>query len=344
MKGKGLLGKLSLLALFAIATQSCKKENGIDNNNVIQKPYALYAVDAKGNILKTNDGINYNTVFPGDGQNVRALITSKQNIMIVKDQTLFLSKNDGRSFDPIKLSVVTVPTNIKWPYFILDVPSFDRVLIANGIAGPGNVSFSPSNGAYFDSDTNWTTEDKPNTTESFTQTDDKVVYSYSISGSETGVSKLYYKTGKDEPTKPRSTDLPSPYNYYVAHFGNTVIATDYDGTNGSWYSTDQGKTFKQYTGLPTTKILYATYSAYDKLLIGSQNNGVYLYNNGTFVQSNSGLPANTSVYSIVGKDNLYKNNVTKKIFFIATSNGLYRSEDLAQTWIKVKDGEYKLVY
>ncbi len=47
MKGKTLFGKLSLLALFVVAFQSCKKENGIDNNNVIEAPYAVFVSDVK---------------------------------------------------------------------------------------------------------------------------------------------------------------------------------------------------------------------------------------------------------------------------------------------------------
>jgi hypothetical protein len=343
MKGKSLLGKLSFIALLAIASQSCKKIDGIDNNNVIQKPYVVFAADASGNIFKTNNGNNYTTIFPGDGSTLRAVITSKENILVVKGQTLFLSVNEGKSFNPY--NNLTVPASIKWPYFIMDVPSFARIYSVNILSGPkcGTLSFSQwDNGKSFDADTNWK-DDTPYTTESLTQLDNGTLYGYSLSGSANGISKLFYKTGKDDPFMPRATDLTSPYNFYLSHSNNTLIATDYDGVKGSWYSNDDGKTFSQYAGLPAGKKLYATYGKYNQVLIGTQDNGVYLLQGSTFYPSNNGLDPLTSVYGIVSKENLYKNNVVKKFFYLATSTGIYRSEDLAKSWVKVKDGDYRII-
>ena len=346
MKRKNLLGKLSLITLLAIATQGCKKENGIDNNNVIKRPYALYASDKAGNVFKSNNGENYSTIFPGDGTPLRAIVTSKMNIILAKDQSLFISKNDGKSFNPILKGVVTVPANIKWANFILDVPQLNRVYVSNLSSGTGKIALSPENGTYFDSDTNYTNKDTPYVAESFTYLDNQILFTYSTPGSVNGVSKLFYKLEKDKAWEPKSTDLPSPFNFYLSHSGNRLIATDYDGGKGSYYSDDTGKTFKPYSGLPTTKTLYCTHSAYNKILIGTKDNGVYVCDASakTFAQSNSGLDANTTVYSIVGKDNVYKNDVVKNFFYIATSTGLYRSEDLAKTWIKVKTGDHRLVY
>lgn len=345
MTKKSLLGKLSLIALMAIASQGCKKENGIDNNNVIQRPYVLYAADKNGTIYNTNDGVNYKTILPGDGSPLRGLITSKANIIIVKSDRVFLSTNGGKAFNPLKDAIVTVPTNIKWANFIIDVPALNRIYVSNLIAGTGQVAYSPENGTYFNADTNWSATDTPFATESFTYLDNQTLYGFSISGSVYGASKLFFKSGKDISWKPRPTNLPDPANFYLAHIGNTLVATDYDGVKGAYYSDDEGKTFKAYSGLPANKILYATYSAYDKLLIGTQGMGVYVADGTTFKPSNSGIDANTTVYSIVGKDNLYKNNVSKKFFYIATSTGIYKSEDLAKSWVKVKkDGDYRLVY
>lgn len=347
MKGKNILGKLSLIALCALATtQSCKKEDGIDNNNVIQRPYVVYAADEAGRVIKTNDGINYKTIFPGDGSPLRALVTSKANILIFKNQNMFFSDDQGLSFNP-SLNHIT-PLTIKWPYFVLSVESTDRIYTANTAAGPssGNISYSRwDNGKSFDADTNWK-NDTAFSIESLTQLDNGVIYGYSLTGSKFGVSKLFYKSGKDEPFMPRVTDLPSPHNFYLSHYNNTLVATDYDVTKGVWYSTDEGKTFKQYTGVPATTALYATYGKYDQLLLGTDKMGVYRLEGTAFVSSNSGIEPGTSVYSIVGKDNFYKNNVTKKFFYIATSTGLYRSEDLGKSWIKVsKDNlKYTLVY
>lgn len=341
MKGNSLLGKLSLIALLAIASQSCKKENGIDNNNVIETPYVLYASDASGNVFKTNDGQNYSTIFPGDGTPLRAIITSKQNILLAKNQTLFFSENEGKTFNPYP--VVKLPVNIPWPYFILDVKSYERIQCAN-IYSMGGVSQSQwDNGKSFDNDTNWV-NDTAYSTESFTELEDGLVYAYSLSGGKQNISRLYYKAGKDKPWTPRPASLPTPNRFYLSHYNNTLVATDYDNLAGSWYSNDSGKSFQQYLGLPTTVTLYATCGKYNQLLIGTQSKGVYRLSGTTFVASNSGLHPNPTVYSIVAKENYYKNNVTKQFFYIATDKGIYRSEDLAKSWIKVKEGDYRLLY
>jgi hypothetical protein len=343
MKGKNLLGKLSLIALFAIASQSCKKENGIDNNNVIKRPYVVYTADAHGNIFKTNDGDNYNTIFPGDGLPLRSFITSKANILFAKDDRLFVSENGGQTFNPIAIDVVVVPKNIRYSNFLLDVPQLNRIYVTNSIAITGKVSFSPENGTYFDSDTSYTDQDTPYVAESFTYLDNGNLFSFSKAGSKFGKSRLFIKTGKDKQWEPKVTDLPGPFDFYLSHKGNTLIATDYDGTQGAYYSDDSGKTFKQFTGLPTTRKLLCTYSANNIVLVGTEKGGLYITSGTAFSSANGGIDANTSVYGIVAKDNLYKNNTTKKFFYLATSTGIYRSEDMAKSWIKVKVGDYRLI-
>ncbi|HTN18173.1 MAG TPA: hypothetical protein VL092_10860 [Chitinophagaceae bacterium] len=335
MKTKNLLGKLSLLTLLAVATQSCKKENGIDNNNVIQRPYVLYAADKQGTLYKTNDGNNYETIFSGDGTPIRSMAVSKANLIIVKNATAFYSKNEGRTFNAVSNLTVSVPTNIKWPGFLLDVPKFKVVQLVN-VSGVGGLSISPSNGEYYNADTAWTSPAP--STESLTIAGDEVLFCYSLVG-----SKLYMRTDSSAKWQQRgASGLPTPYNFYLSRFGKTLIATDYDGLEGSWYSNDSGANFKQYTGTPKTTI-YATYGAFEKLLIGTDS-GVYVAEGTKFAASNSGLATRTKVYSIVAKDNYYKNDASKKVIYIATDKGIYRSEDMAKSWVKVKDGDYRLLY
>lgn len=347
MKLKNLYGKLALAGFMALTLHSCKKENGIDNNNVVQRPYALYAVDSFGYIYHSNDGNEYETVFPGDGTPLRALTVIKNKIFIVKGDLVLYSTNEGRNFNPIEKGLVNVPKNIPNANFILSVPSLDRVYITNFLSIRGKISQSPyenNDFAYFLIDSSFTDADTPFQVQSFAYTDNQILYGLSNTGSVNNVSKLYYKTGKDEKWKPQVTNLPSmPNLFYLNKWGNAIVATDFGGIQGAWYSNDTGKNFTAFTGLPVGVNYPATCAAYDKLLIGTEKMGVYLYNGSSFEPSNSGLPSGTSVFSIVAKDNYYKNGQVKKYFYIATNKGLYRSEDLAKSWVKVKDGKYTIV-
>jgi len=341
MKVNTLLGGLAAIAFLAVTTQSCKKENGIDNNNVVERPYVLFAADNKGTIYSTNDGKNYTTVFAGDGIGIRTLATSGPNLMIVKDETLFLSKNDGQNFNPTYKTVVAVPVGIKWPYFILDVPDDNRVYLADkNVAGYTVISDWHGEQWYKDSVFK---ADTPITIESYTRTSGKVLYAYSLTGSKLGTSHLFSKTGKDGDWLPVKTTIASGYNYYLSHNGNTVILTDYDGNNGAWYSNDNGATFTKYTGLPSVT-LYATCAPFDEVLMVGAADGLYRYNGTTFVKSTAGIDNNTIVYGIAAKSNLYKNDALKKYVYLATSTGIYVSEDLGVSWVKQKTGDYRIIY
>jgi hypothetical protein len=188
--------------------------------------------------------------------------------------------------------------------------------------------------------------DTPRTVESYTQLSTKAMFAYSVVGSTQGVSRLFTRTEKDGPWKPVPTDLPPNYNYYLSHNGSTLIATDYDNVDGAvWYSNDNGTTFKKFTGIPAAKtILYATYAPFDEVLMIGASDGLYRYNGSTFVRSSSGIENNTKVYGITAKSNLYKNDALKKVVYLATSTGIYASEDLGISWVKQKTGDYRVIY
>lgn len=343
MKSKRLWGALSLLAMAAMIFQSCSKENGIDNNNVIKRPYVLYLSDAKGTIFASNNGDDYKTVFPGDGTPVRAIVTSKQNLLMVKSDVLFFSDNGGQSFNPyLPGTNMVVPKNIPWPYFLLGSEDQDRIYITN-LLGVGGISYSSYDGKSFDADTNWKA-DTPYTAESITQLDNKKMFAYSLSGSLHGISHLYMRNSEDEPWEPVRTNLPITNKFYLTNNGDVLVATDYEGIQGAWYSSDEGKTFTKYSGLPSTT-LYATHAPFGKVvLVGTKNLGIYKFDGTSFAASNSGISPGSTVYSITSKANIYKNDINRQYIFAATSTGIYRSEDMAKSWVKVKPGDHRLVY
>src|SRR5690606_17055033 len=101
------------------AFQSCKKSNGIDNNSVIKKPYALYVGANSGDLLNTNDGEKYKTIFAADKYPYRAIVTSGENIVFVK-ANVHVSENNGRNFNPTYTGFATPSYIAPWQQMILN--------------------------------------------------------------------------------------------------------------------------------------------------------------------------------------------------------------------------------
>ena len=108
MKRSSLYAVVALAAIFA-TVYSCKKINGINNQNVIETPFALYFCDTSGTLFLTNDGKNISPViFPPDGKPCRSLVTSGNNILWAKD-SLYYSTNNGTNFNHAYDSLIWKP-------------------------------------------------------------------------------------------------------------------------------------------------------------------------------------------------------------------------------------------
>ena len=70
---KKQLFTITVLAILMLS--SCTKNNGIDNNSVIVKPYVLYFSGDRGELFKTNTGRLFNLVFPPDGELLQPAMT-----------------------------------------------------------------------------------------------------------------------------------------------------------------------------------------------------------------------------------------------------------------------------
>ena len=99
MQKSSLYGSLALLsAALLIFLAGCSRNNGINNNQIIETPYSLYFSDSAGALFYTNDGRKIVKVFSPDGQPGKAIVTSGNYILWCKDNIMF-SVNDGRNFD-----------------------------------------------------------------------------------------------------------------------------------------------------------------------------------------------------------------------------------------------------
>lgn len=343
MRKSYLYYKLAFVAMLAVAVQGCRKENGIDNNNVIKKPYGLYIGDDQGQLLNTNDGDSYKTIFPPDGFPSRALVTSGENIIWVKGN-VHLSQDNGKNFNPtyglVQSFYLNLTPYIPWQQIIINAADQDRVYLGS-VEGKGIV-YSDDHGKTWTIDNDWDDFLTGGGITSFAQLSNGSLFAHGLQ-----FDSLYKRDNKSDKwtwISPQ-TPLPSLGIFYISSYNNTLVATDISGQSGAYYSDDDGKNWTAYTGLPNTHLLYTTNAPFgETLLVGTDSMGVYRLQNGQFVAANNGLETNTVVYGIIGKDNIYKNDVTKKFVYLATNKGLYRSDDMGQNWSLVKPGSYVSLY
>jgi len=140
--------------------------------------------------------------------------------------------------------------------------------------------------------------------------------------------------------------LPIPALFTIGHYNNTLVAIDYSGLQGAWYSNDTGKTWAQYSGLPNRPLLSVASPFNQVLLVGTDSAGIYRLdgNTNTFVAANSGLTSNMVVKGITGKNNLYVNGNSQSYIYIATNQGIYRSVDNGSNWIHMFNGDFVAIY
>lgn len=339
--------KLSVAVLLASVFYSCgPTENGIDNNQIITKPYTLYVGDSSGALINTNNGVDFRIVGEYvDGFPTRALATSGNNIVFVKGDA-FVSEDFGANFNPINLRPNL--ELIRNQSMVLTVEDYeDRIYMASGETTGNGIMYSDSHG----SRQSWRTEnafheDIQGTlyVTSFTQLSKGTVFAYDDMN-----RRLIYKTGKDElwVEKTINTSLPGG-PLYLSHFINTLILVDPTGGEGVWYSVDDGENWAQYTGIPAhAGRLYCAGSAFSQtFLIGTERGGVYRLPLASteFVPANLGLEHGAVIRGIATKDDYYKNGKISQYVYLATNKGLYRSQDLGENWILVLPGNFVTVY
>ncbi len=338
---KSFRSALLLTLLAAGALTGCRKENGINNNQVIQKPYGLFFSDAEGALYNTNDGETYKTLFYPDGVEDRAITTIGPNLLWLKSQ-VYLSEGGGTAFNPT-YRFITGTDSANWQPIVYASASHNRVyLSSNTFRG---IVYSEDGGKTWQPDTAFLPagpDPQPvYLPTSFVQLDNGLLFARDNLN-----LYLFYRVNKTAPWRPyTATGLPTDGRYFLNGLKNTLQLIDERGTRGVWFSTDSGSNWQQYAGIPTDRRLLCAASPFGlTTLVGTMGNGVYRLDNGVFVSSSAGMEANSDVWGIVGKNNLYKNNVNLRYVYASTSTGLYRSEDGGSNWIKVRPGNFHRIY
>ncbi len=352
MDNRKVIYKLGIVLALAFSVQGCKPAyDEIDNNNVVSKPYVLYIGDTLGTIYKTNDGLNFEVVLSSDNYRASAIATSGKNLLFIKRNVHVVEDfGKGNNSNPTYIS-----TGLLTPYgesIIINVPKFgNRIYLGGG--GTRGYLYNDSNGKPGINYTNWRSEiqlsiPSNNVFTSFTILDNGILIAYDDINKRT--FKLTARDAQWEQTT--GTKLPNSGKFIITHSGNTLVAADLTGTNGVYYSNNEGNSWQQYSGLPaSTKILSVNGGFGQTVLIGTDGKGVYRLPLGrtAFVSANLGLPQNARVGSLSEKYDLYKNDKRVEYIYAATDKGVYRSQDLGENWVKVFDGvdgkgSYNLLY
>ncbi|MBS1783764.1 MAG: hypothetical protein JSS78_11920 [Bacteroidetes bacterium] len=337
MRRYSLLATLAFSCFAFSALQSCKRSNGIDNNSVIKTPYGLLVGSNAGALLNTNDGTNYTMLFPNDRFPFRAITTSGSNILFVKSN-VHLSENNGHNFNPTYVGYV--PPSAHWQNVIWTAEDQSRVYLCSTEPSSNGIVYSENDGKKWKNDA-WDQGTAGGMITSITQLKNGTLFAFSDIN-----DSLYRKDNKTANWTHTMPGVQMPAGTsYLSRFNNTLLLTDYLGVNGVQYSNDNGQTWSKYMGTPVNAKLLCTNAPMDMvLLVGTDSMGVYRLENGVFVQSNTGLENNTSVYAIAGKADIYKNDLTKRYIYLATNKGVYRSEDGGFNWALMLTGDFGALY
>lgn len=339
MDNRKVIYKLGIVLGLAFSAGACKPTyDEIDNNSVISKPYVLYVADTFGAIYKTNDGLSYQNVFGADNYPATAMITSGPNLLYIK-KNVHIIENLGLG------SSNTNPTFMSPGAFsaygesiIINVPKFNNRVYLGGVGAKG-IKYNDSNGRPGVSYSNWKDDldlNLPSGTviTSFTFLDNGFLIAYDDINKRT--FKLASRTEQWQQTT--GAQLPASGKFFLSHMGSTLLAADMTGANGVYFSTNEGNSWSAYSGIPTTvKILSMCGGFGQTVLVGTNGGGVYRLPIGStkFVTANIGMPKNAFVKSLVEKYDYYKNKTSKQYIYAATDQGVYRSQDLGENWVKV---------
>jgi hypothetical protein len=352
MDNRKVIYTVAIASAMTIAFIGCKpKYSEIDNNQVISKPYVLYAGDSLGgNIYKSNDGFTYQTVIAGEGYPAFSIVTSGQNMLFIKKNVHYVvnPQSEGLSNSNPSLPLPAGPPPGSERSIMISIPQWGNRVYLGGI-GPKGLMRNDSNGVPGVGGINWrpvadTFMATPGLITSMTFLDEGSLIAF-----DDGLRRFYRMSDQNGQFSPNTSGngLPAGRHFFISHIANTVLAADNADSGKLYYSTDYGANFTPYDGLPVDARITTVDAPFNQtILVGTRNHGVYRLPLGstTFVPSSLGLPASSHVTCILSKYDFFKNNRSKQYTYTATNKGIYRSEDNGENWVKVLDGNFVTLY
>lgn len=347
------------IALAAFTLQGCvSRTENLDNLNVITKPYSLHFADTAGLIYSTYDGQRFNVFSNTNGIAVDAIITSGNNVLMrtMNGTNVFVSESDG---DNTTFNVTFPDVNpvAFGPTMMINLPGYidsggkkyNRIYVASG-TGKG-IAYQDYDG-HLDSAWLYARDtglgDFTNRVTSFARQEKGAVVAFN-----TDNRRLWIKPDPATNWIPMSaTGLPASGNVFIITQKNDILAVVHMGDTdwGIYRSTNDGVSFTKLPDImlagSTVKDITAAAAPFGKVLIAcTRDNGIWrLSGQGVWEPSSIGLKNGARVYAIAAKDNVFKNDRKGEYVFIATSDGIYRSDDLGQTWVRLEVPAVKPVF
>lgn len=332
-------------AMAVLSMTSCvSRTENLDNINVITKPYSLLFADAHGTLYSTYDGQKISIVPGTQGVPMMGLSSTDKYILMRPNQgSLFVDdggEGKNRNFNPSYMDVNPASFG---PTFVLNIPNYndtgavikDRLYVASSSTAGRGLAYSDSNGL---TRTSWLHE---------TDVALEGVTSLALLDNRTVVAfddvsrRVYMKANlKTFWARQGAAGLPAAGtgNMFVLSHKNDILAVMINDINpGVWRSTDLGQNFTAMpAGLPAD--VSCAISAFGKVVIvGCATNGIWrLSGQGVWENSSIGLKSGSIVYGLAAKNNKFKNDKSGEYVYAATSDGLYRSDNLGQNWVKVE--------
>lgn len=330
---------------------SCKKYNQIDNASTVKTPFVMYAGGYYGTLQKTNDLLFLTTLFPTDNSVVRQVLVADTTLLYLKKH-MYYSKNEGKAFQPSNPNTPLPFVDDFYKYYFPNSALYDEVerkvylcrsTDTNALAS-NQLTVSTDYGMNFTNETNWSS----NTTiapfntynpTSITQLDNKVIYAIKD-------TIIWEKIGTNLwDTVNTVTKLPFAKGWYISHSHDTLIAIDYFGKNGIYYSTDGALNWNPCKGMPKNRrILFGNQALNGTFYIGYDSLGMYRLEGENFKATGAGIPWYAKVSYVTGKRVVYRTGEIRNYLFCATDQGMYISETNGLDWRLHKQGSFSTLH
>ncbi|MBL7765823.1 MAG: hypothetical protein JNJ58_07015 [Chitinophagaceae bacterium] len=325
------------ILLAGIFLNACQKFNQIDNSSTVKTPYVLYIGGFNGTLHKTNDALYFNTLFPTDNSCVRQIVVADTNLLYLK-QNFYFSKDDGKSFKRSNDHPIGF-MDLFYKYYLPNSSLYDQVEKRVYLVTNNALEYSTDLGENFSVETNFDTPPAGPPT-SITQQNNGLLYLMIDSANQ------YKKSGTGQWTQVLQTSadrLPTDTTtWYIAHTHDTLIAIDFNGKAGVWYSTNEGTDWFACGGQPKNRKILFGNEAYGSgtFFIGFDSAGLYRLDGTTFNATSAGIPWYAKVSYVEGKRVVYRTDVTRYYMFAATDQGLFISETNGFDWKLLRSGNY----